>query len=211
MRGRREGVEPVLQSIRETVWRRAATYDANLGRPQDFVFGVTRNLLRKELAKAVPTHVELNEAALPTAAPDPLSSLLSRFDAHRWMRFVADAVGEDDWQRVVDLAFDDLGADAHSAEATRSIRTVRDRVALVASTVRAALMAADNGSAATLDIAACCVPDVAGLRTVLPLLDSSCDDIAARLGLHPGTVRSRVATVRRLLDIAMLVLRSEAI
>jgi hypothetical protein len=73
------------------------------------------------------------------------------------------------------------------------------------------LTAVDRGSAATLNIAVTCIPDTAGLSAVLPYLDSSCDDTAARLGLHPATVRSRVATVRRLLDIAMLVLRSEAI
>lgn len=209
MRGRMQDVEPVLQIVRETVWRRASSYDPDRGRPQDFVFGFTRNVVRRELARRAPKDAELNELTIASPSPDPLSNLVDRFDSHRWMRFVADAVGEDDWRRVVDLAFGYSGDS--SARSTRPIRAVREKVALVASTVRAALAAADSGSAAALNIAAACVPDAAGLREVLPYLGCSCDDTAALLGLHPGTVRSRVATVRRLLDVAMLVLRSEAI
>lgn len=211
MRGRPDEVDGVLQRVREIVWRRRGTFDPAKGRPADFVFGVTRNVITKELCRRRPLSVEFNDQVEAPTSPDPLSILVSRFDSHRWMRLVADAAGENDWEIVVSLA---LGGDEESAMLTsglsaRTIRATRERVSLIAATVRAALNAADHGRPATLAVARDCIPDTGGFHALLPHMDLDCNTLAKQLRIHPGTVRARTATLKKLLGVAIVTLQSE--
>jgi hypothetical protein len=212
MRGLPDEVDSVLQQVREIVWRRADSFDSTKGRPTDFVFGVTRNVISKELCRRRFRPEQLDAQMASPRSPDPLSTLVSRFDTHRWMSLVADAVGEHDWEVVVRLAFDqkNTDADAAASRSTRSLRSARERVALIAATVRAALDAADRHQPASQEVARSCIPDVAGLQAVLPYVDVPCEITACALGIHPGTVRSRNATVKHLLQVAIGILQAES-
>jgi DNA-directed RNA polymerase specialized sigma subunit, sigma24 homolog len=135
MRGRPNEIDGVLQLVRETVWHRAHTYDPNLGCANAFVFGITRNVVRRELARRIRPIEELDDDGPVSRQPDPLQALICRFDTHRWMRLVADAVGETDWALMVELALDDETPATIAKEhelSLRALRTIRDRVAITA-------------------------------------------------------------------------------
>lgn len=212
LRGRPNEVDAVLQRVRETVWRKADTYNPSRGCAGAFVFGITRNVVRHELERRVIPTEELTESTACSREPDPLQVLLSRFDAHRWMSLVSDFVGGDDWGLIAELAFLDNDCDELCARrhvAPRTVRTIRDRVALVASTVRAALASADADLPLTGSVLLGCVPARGGYRDVAAMLDCDAPTIAATLGIHPGSARARIATARRLLHIAQVVLEQE--
>lgn len=212
MRGRLDDVDSVLQRIRETVWRRAAAYDPSRGRPEDYVFGISRNIVRRELARHPVRNDVLSESVVAKTR-DPLSVLTARFDSRRWMRLVAEYAGEDDWKLVVELALDEDAAGSVSSRlgiSQRTLRSVRERVALIAATVRAAVDASDAGCAASTAAAIDCLPEAGGVRSVLPFMGANSEEVAQLLGVHPGTARARLATAKRLLQIAMSVLESEA-
>lgn len=212
MLGRLDDVDSVLQRIRETVWRRAAAYDPSRGRPEDYVFGISRNMVRRELSRHAVRNEVLSES-IAAKTRDPLTILTARFDSRRWMRLVAEYAGEDDWKLVVELALDEDSAGSVSARlgiSQRTLRSVKERVALIAATVRAAVDAADAGCAASAAVAMGCLPEACGARSVLPFMDANSEEVARLLGVHPGTARARLATAKRLLRIAMSVLESEA-
>lgn len=213
MRGRPNDVDGVLQSVRETVWRHRDAYDPERGSPDAFVFGVTRNVVRRELCRRAPDTAELPEDVESASAPDPLSALVRRFDAQRWMSLVADHVGEADWALITELALRDGDADGVAADhglTARALRTVRDRVSLIAHTVRAALAAADAGKPVTGSVIFHCLPEHGGLREVASMISDDAETIADALHLHPGSARARIATAKRLLMIARAVLLEEA-
>jgi DNA-directed RNA polymerase specialized sigma24 family protein len=212
MRGRPNEVDGVLQLVRETVWHRAHVYNPDLGCVNAFVFGITRNVVRRELSRRIPPVEELTDDLHEPKQPDPLHTLITRFDSHRWMRLVADFVGETDWALMVELALSD--EDAVSVArlhglTQRSLRTARDRVALTATTIRAALAAADADLPLTTSVIVQCVPVRGGLREVASMLTDDASTIAAKLGIHPGSARARIATAKRLLYVAQSVLEHE--
>jgi hypothetical protein len=128
------------------------------------------------------------------------------------MSLVADFVGEADWSLIAELALSDgAAADilAGRSLTSRSLRTVRDRVSLVAYTVRAALVAVDAELPLSGSVLLHCVPERGGLREVAAMLGTDANTIAERLQLHPGAARARIATAKRLLTIAYAVLHQE--
>lgn len=205
-------VDIILQTVRETVWHRAGSFDPALGTPSAFVFGITRNIVRSELRKPVPELVELPENLESSTNQDPLAILLRRFDANRWMGLVVDFVGPSDWAVISELALSDGDIEGVAAEhqlSGRGLRTVRDRVCLTALTVRAALAAADANLPLTGSVIVRCVPERGGMREVAEMIRDDADTIAARLQIHAGSARARIATVKRLLTIARTVLQQE--
>jgi hypothetical protein len=189
-------VDVVLQRVRETIWRRSSAFDPDRGRPEDWGFGITRNVVRRELQRRVRDDVSLVDETMPALEPDPLSRLVTQFDSRRWMRLVTEFVGDEDWRLVTALAAD--GANVSSVASrhgvgVRRLRTARERVALTAATVRAALTAADAGRKATVVVAAECLPERAGLRSPLPYLGTDSELVAKELAIHPGTARARIA------------------
>lgn len=212
MRGRPDDVDAVLQSVREVVWHRCEGYDAARGTPSAFVFGITRNVVRRELARRRQVVAELPEELESPKTPDPLAVLVGRFDAQRWMSLVADFVGPSDWAMITELALRDGDADGVAADhhlTARAFRTIRERVSLTAHTVRAALAAADANVPITGAVLLGCIPERGGLHEVAELLGDDAETIAAALHLHPGSARARIATVKRLLAIARTVLQRE--
>jgi DNA-directed RNA polymerase specialized sigma24 family protein len=211
LRGRPNDIDSVLQHVREVVWHRAARYDANRGTPNAFVFGITRNVVRSTLGRAARTSDGLPDE-LESDAFDPLTALVHRFDVYRWMTLVADFVGEADWSLVAELALSDgAAADilAGHSLSSRSLRTVRDRVSLVAYTVRAALAAVDAETPLTGAALVHCVPERGGLREVAAMIGTDATTIAETLQLHPGAARARIATAKRLLTIAYAVIHQD--
>lgn len=213
MRTRPDDVDVVLQSVRETVWHRGNAYDPAKGTPNAFVFGITRNIVRRELGKHFREIAELPEEIESISTPDPLAVLVRRFDAHRWMSLVADFVGPADWAVITEIALSDGDTDQvaefHHLTA-RALRSVRDRVTLTAHTVRAALAATDANLPITGSVILHCVPERGGLREVAEMIGDDADTIAATLHIHPGSARARIATAKRLLTIARTVLLQEA-
>lgn len=214
MRARPDDVDVVLQRVRETVWHRCDTFDPERGTPNAFVFGITRNIVRRELCKHVETAEELSEQMTSSQTPDPLDVLVSRFDAYRWMSLVADFVGPSDWVVMIELALSDAESDLVAAGhqlTLRGLRTIRDRVSLTAYTVRAALAATDANLPLTGSVILHCVPERGGLREVAERIGDDADEIAATLHIHPGSARARIATAKRLLTIARTVLQQEMV
>jgi hypothetical protein len=213
MRARPNDVDVVLQCVRETVWHRCGAFDPERGTPNAFVFGITRNIVRRELCKRVETVEGLSEDVASTL-PDPLEVLVSRFDAYRWMSLVADFVGPCEWAVMIELALTDAGPDIVAADhqlTVRGLRTIHDRVSLIAYTVRAALAATDANLPLSGSVILHCLPERGGLREVAERIGEDADEIAATLHLHPGSVRARIATAKRLLTIARTVLEQEMV
>lgn len=212
MRGRPNEVDAVLQSIRETVWHRSATYDPERGSPNYFVFGITRHVVLRELERKYVPMEDLPADIESNSDVDPLDAMISRFDAHRWMVLVAEYVGASDWHVMSDLSLSDGDAKrvatAHQLS-KRGLRTVRDRVCQTAQTVLAALAAADAGLPVTGSVIVSCVPETGGFREVAEMIDCDTNTIAATLHIHPGSARARTATAKRLLMIARAVLEQE--
>ncbi|WP_290473097.1 sigma factor [Leifsonia sp. 71-9] len=212
MRGRPNEVDAVLQLIRETVWRRSDTYDPGRGSPNYFVFGITRHVVLRELERKYVPVDDIPFDAESHSEVDPLDALICRFDAHRWMVLAADYVGPSDWRVMGDLSLSDGDAQRIAAEyqlSMRGLRTVRERVRQVAQTVLAALAAADAGLPVTGSVILSCVPESGGFREVAEMIGDDTNTIAARLHIHPGSARARIATAKRLLMIARTVLEQE--
>jgi hypothetical protein len=212
MRGRPNEVDDVLQLIRETVWHRAATYDPDRGTPNYFVFGITRHVVLRELERKYVRMDEVPADAERYSDVDPLDALIRRFDAHRWMLLAADYVGPSDWRVMGELSLSGGDAQRVAAEhqlSKRGLRTVRDRVCQVAQTVITALAAADAGLPVTSSVIVSCVPETGGFREVAEMISDDTNTIAARLHIHPGSARARIATAKRLLTIARAVLEQE--
>ncbi|WP_157480037.1 hypothetical protein [Leifsonia sp. Root227] len=53
------------------------------------------------------------------------------------------------------------------------------------------------------------MPEIGGFREVVEMINGDADTIAARLHIHPGSARARVATAKRLLMIDRTVLEHE--
>jgi DNA-directed RNA polymerase specialized sigma24 family protein len=212
MRGRIGDVDAVLQLVRETVWRRAHTYDPARGCPNAFVFGITRNVVRRELARRVRSLEALDGQVVVSGTPDPLQRLVNTFDTHRWMSLVADYVAADEWALVTEIALAEETAEAACCRhhlTLRKLRTIREHVAVTAFTVRAALAAADAGLPMTGSVILRCIPVQGGLREVAELLGQDAPAIADRLHIHPGSARARIATARKLVRIAAAVMQAE--
>ncbi|GAA4163837.1 hypothetical protein GCM10022286_24890 [Gryllotalpicola daejeonensis] len=207
-----DDVDVVLQSVREIVWRISARYDPTRGSPHEFVFGITRNVLRQWLhaRPSRPDALPDNLDALATA--DSLAVLERRFEAGRWTSMVAKHVGEKEWAAVVDLM---LSTDGTKAVAARhelrpaALARLRHRVYLTTYTVRGALSAADAGLPITPAVLLECVPDDGRLREVATFPGQDADAIASAFHIHPGRARAEIATLKRLLGIAQGVLRAE--
>jgi hypothetical protein len=216
LRGWPNEVDAVLQIARETVWNRSSTYDPQRGSPHAFVFGITRHVVLRELerkhgpADDVTVDVEVESES----DIDPLEAMIRLFDAHRWMVLVADYVGPSDWHVMSDLSLADGDAErvaeAHQLS-KRGVRTIRERVCQTARTVLAALSAADAGLPMTGSVIVSCVPEIGGFREVAGMIGDDADTIAARLHIHPGSARARIATAKRLLVIARAVLELEVV
>lgn len=213
LRGWPSEVDAVLQLARETVWHRSSLYDPERGSPHAFVFGITRHVVLREVERR---HVVMDDIPGDVESDtdiDPLDALIRRFDAHRWMVLVADFVGPSDWQVMSDLSLAngdvDRVADAHQIS-KRGLRSVHDRVCQTARTVLAALAAADAGLPLTGSVIVSCVPEIGGFREVAEMIGDDATTIAATLHIHPGSARARIATAKRLLMIARIVLEQEA-
>ncbi|GAB3396141.1 hypothetical protein GCM10027568_29700 [Humibacter soli] len=201
-------VDTVLQETRETVWRKATSFDPAKGTPSRFVFGFTRNIVHRH------QHHHADAEHLPEDVPAPhgadiLAGLVRRFDLHRWISLVADFVGVEEWEIITDLAFEDGKTDLIAARhdiSPRQLRSVRDHVSHVTYTVRAALTAIDLQLPRTDSVLVSCLPPHGGYRETAEHLDESGPVLAARLGIHPGSARARLATTKRLLTIAQIVL-----
>ena len=221
MRGYRGEVDATMQVIRETVWRNADRFDGHRGRPEDFVFGVARNVVRHELAKLArqprTTALEAAETASATNAArsmDPLTVLGSRQEHARWVQLLADATSEDEWGVVVELAVSgespEKAADRLGLP-PRLVRAIRERVTLVGLTVRAASAAAEREDCVSLAVLARCIPDRGGLREVLPYLGAPTEAAAAALSVAASTFRNRRALARRLLNLAVAIIGADRI
>lgn len=219
MYGYRSEVDAVMQKIRETVWRCENRYDPLRGRPEEFVFGIARNVVRREIAALGrrPLDVALIEplvATIPARVSDPLTMLVGRFEQHRWIQILADAVTETEWQVVIDLALTDTDHDTVADRfglTPRTVRAIRERVTLIASTVRAALVLADRGVPVSSNQLTRCVPSQGGLRQALEFLDIDAHTAATELGLAVGSFRNRRALATRLLRVAVDVIEHEQI
>jgi hypothetical protein len=204
-------VDAVLQEVRETVWRKADTFDPERGNHSRFVFGVTRNIVHRYQFRHTDTD------PLPTDLPAPqstdvLAGLVHRFDLHRWISLVADFVGDQEWEVVTDLAFENGNTETIAARhqiTLRRLRSIRDHVSRVTYTVRAALAAIDLDLPCTGSLLISCLPPVGGYREAAEHLDEPSPVLAQRLGIHPGSARARVAITRQLLTIAQIVLDRE--
>jgi len=211
LRGRPNDVDTVLQHIREVVWHRAKRYDSRRGTPNAYVFGITRNVVRSTLGRPAQASDGLPED-IESNSPDPLAALVNRFDSHRWMTLVADFAGEADWSLIAEFALSDGAAKeilAGHSLTSRSLRTVRDRVSLIAYTVRAALVAVDAEAPITGSVLVHCVPERGGLREVAAMIGTDATTIAETLHLHEGTARARIAHAKRLLMIAYAILHQD--
>lgn len=212
--GRRHSLDPdeVMQRIRESVWRRSNTFDPQAGTANAFVFGVTRNVLRNELRRQIPPYMGHWDQFESLVQPDALTLLVERYDVGRWMQIVAEYVSPRDWAVVSEIALEDGDAARVRLErdlCTRTVRTIRDRVFLTASTVRAALAAVDADLPMTGPVIVRCIPDQGGLREVAGMLGDSSEAIAKKLDIHPGSARARIAQAKRLVYIAHTVMRQE--
>jgi DNA-directed RNA polymerase specialized sigma24 family protein len=212
--GRRRSLDPdvVMQQIRESVWRRSSTYDPEAGTPNAFVFGITRNVLRNELRRRIPPYIGHWDQFESLVQPDALTLLVERYDVGRWMSLVAEFVSPRDWAVVSEIAL--TAGNSERIQQTcnlspRSVRTIRDRVFLIASTVRGALAAVDADLPMTGPVIVRCLPDQGGLREVARMLGDSSEAIAKKLDIHPGSARARIAQAKRLLYIAHAVMRQE--
>lgn len=209
---RADDVDVVLQSVREIVWRISARYDPTRGSPHEFVFGVTRNVLRQRMHVRPPLSDALPDELGAPVTVDALAALERRFEARRWTSIVAELVGEEEWVAVVDLM---LSTESVKAVAARhqlspgALGRLRDRVYLTAYAVRSALSAADAGRPITRSVLIECVPDKGRLREVAAMSDKGAETVAAALHIHPGRARAEIATLKRLLSIAQGVLREE--
>lgn len=212
--GRRHSLDPdeVMQQIRESVWRRSNSYDPRSGSPNAFVFGIARNVLRNELRRHIPPYMGHWDQFESLVQPDALTLLVERYDAGRWMKLVAEFVAPRDWAVVSEIAVADGDVERVGVErnlSVRAVRTIRDRVFLIASTVRAALAAVDADLPMTGPVIVRCIPDQGGIREVARMLDDSSEAIAKKLDIHPGSARARIAQAKRLLYIAHTVMRQE--
>ena len=208
---RPDEVDAVLQEVRETVWRKADSYDPQLGNPSRFVFGVTRNIVHRHQQPMTATEELPDELPAPTEQ-DVLAGLVRRFDLHRWISLVADFVGYQEWDVITDLAFEGGSCEVIAARhkiSPRQLRTVRDHVAHVTYTVRAALAALDLQLPHTGSVLINCLPPSGGYREAAEHLEEPGPVLAKRLGIHPGAARSRLAIARRLLTIAQIILDRE--
>jgi DNA-directed RNA polymerase specialized sigma24 family protein len=209
---RPEDVEAVLQEVRETVWRKADTFDPGRGNHSRFVFGITRNIVHRYHFR----HTDTDELRDDPPAPretDVLAGLVHRFDLHRWISLVADFVGIEEWEVITDLAFESGNTETIAARheiTQRRLRSIRDRVSHVTYTVRAALAAIDLDLARTGSLLINCLPPTGGYRETAEHLDEPAPVLAERLGIHPGSARARLAVTKRLLTIAQIVLDREA-
>jgi DNA-directed RNA polymerase specialized sigma24 family protein len=209
---RPEDVDAVLQETREIVWRKASSFDPALGNPSRFVFGITRNIVHRYHYRHTDTE-ELPEVVPAVRGTDVLAGLVHRFDLHRWISLVADFVGVEEWEVITDLAFEsgdsEVVAQRHQIT-LRHLRSIRDHVSHVTFTVRAALTAVDLQLPRTGTLLINCLPPTGGFRETAEHLDDSGPVLAARFGIHPGSARARIATTKRLLTIAQIVLDREA-
>ena len=212
LRGWPNEVEAVLQIARETVWHRYAAYDPQRGSPHAFVFGITRHVVLREIERKHVFVDDVTDDIESGSDIDPLEAMIRRFDAHRCMVLVADFVGPSDWHVISDLSLADGDAEqvagAHQLS-KRGVRTIHDRVCQTARTVLAALAAADAGLPMTGSVIVSCVPEIGGFREVAGMIADDAGTIAARLHIHPGSARARIATAKRLLMIARSVLEQE--
>ena len=206
--GRPEDVDAVLQETRETVWRKADTFDPALGNPSRFVFGITRNIVHRYHYQHTDTE-ELPDNQPAAQGTDVLAGLVHRFDLHRWISLVADFVGVEEWEIITDLAFEDGDVETIAARhqiSVRRLRTIRDHVCHVTYTVRAALAVLDSNLPRTGTRLIGCLPPAGGYRETAEHLDEPGPVLARRLGIHPGSARARIAVTKRLLTIAQIVL-----
>ncbi|MFF1571417.1 hypothetical protein ACFVWR_01615 [Leifsonia sp. NPDC058292] len=176
------------------------------------MFGITRHVVLREIERK---HVSIDDVPDDVESGsdiDPLEAMIRRFDAHRWMVLVADFVGPSDWHVMSDLSLANGDAErvagAHQLS-KRGVRTIHDRVCQTARTVLAALAAADAGLPMTGSVIVSCVPETGGFREVAGMIGDDAGTIAARLHIHPGSARARIATAKRLLMIARSVLEQE--
>jgi DNA-directed RNA polymerase specialized sigma24 family protein len=198
-------VDDVLQTVRETVLGRAETYDARRGEPGAWVFGVVRVCVKA--ARRVHAVACEREAAaaldenLPAAAAvygDPLAYVVEYCDALEWAHLVAEAATPFEWQVIVTFA-ETEGSAVDVAASLRvpitTVRSARDRVAVLTQTARTALDARDFGVPITLHG---CVPSAGGFAALLPYRDADEVHAAAALGIAVSTFRKRRALVTRL-------------
>jgi len=176
------------------------------------VFGITRHVVQREIERKHVSVDDVTDDIESGSDIDPLEAMIRRFDAHRWMVLVADFVGPSDWHVMSDLGL--AGGDAEQVAGAhqlskRGVRTIHDRVCQTARTVLAALAAADAGLPLTGSVIVSCVPETGGLREVAEMIGDDAGTIAARLHIHPGSARARIATTKRLLMIARAVLAQE--
>lgn len=213
--GRITTLDDVMARVRETAWTKVEEFDEDRGTFGAYVHGIARNIVSKQLAaKSEPVSIDVPEELADHRSPDPLNVLVTRYERRRWAELVAEFVGEEDWNLASELALSDASADEVATElgvTVRTLRTVKERVTMTALTVRAALAAADNGEPASLTTAARCLPEMSGVRGILPYLTMDAADVAKELGISDGAVRNRVAKARRLLSTALAVLEREGI
>lgn len=213
--GRIADLDDVMARVREIVWGKVEDFDEGRGTFGAYVHGIARNVVSKQLAsKPEPASIDVPEELEDHRSPDPLNVLVSRYERRRWAELVAEFVGEEDWDMAAELALSDGTAENVAQElgvTVRTLRTVKERVTMTALTVRAALIAADNGEAATLEAAARCLPEMSGVRGIVPYLNMDVAAAAQELRISDGAVRNRVAKARRLLSTAVAVLEREGI
>lgn len=213
--GRIAELDDVMARVREIVWGKVEDFDEDRGAFGAYVHGIARNVVSKQLAaKSEPASIDVPEELEDHRSPDPLNVLVSRYERRRWAELVAEFVGEEDWDMAAELALSDGTADDVAEElgvTVRTLRTVKERVTMTALTVRAALIAADNGESATLETAARCLPEMSGVRGIVPYLTMDVAATAQELRISDGAVRNRVAKARRLLSTALAVLEREGI
>lgn len=206
-----EDVGAVLQEVRETVWRKADTFDQGRGNHSRFVFGITRNIVHRYHFQHTDTD-DLDDDPPTQRDTDVLAGLVHRFDLHRWISLVADFVGIEEWEIITDLAFESGQAEtvaaAHGISARR-LRSIREHVCHVTYTVRAALTAVDLNLPRTGSVLIRCLPPTGGYREAAEHLDDAGPVLAERLGIHPGSARARLAVTKRLLTIAQIVMDRE--
>ncbi|MBS3177202.1 MULTISPECIES: sigma-70 family RNA polymerase sigma factor [unclassified Pseudoclavibacter] len=215
-------VDDVLSLTLIEAWKKVATFDSTRGQVEAWVWGICHNMIRKALRDAgrvgrIAEAAETNRMHSQRSSSDPQHLLTERYDHVDWMQRVAEFVGDEDWDVMLDLALTDEHpkdvADRHGLS-LRKVQVVRQRCEAIGRVVRAAQEAPlPNLHAEFRDAAVACVPlDVFDADRVLPLLNrhdlkaSSADELAAELGVSVSTARRLLKGVRELIDIAFTVL-----
>lgn len=218
MPGYRSSTDDVLQRVRETVWKSAWKYDPERGTPTEFVFGITRNVVRAEVRRLgnAKAEVPLADEAyhLQTSGPGPHETVWAASDTDRLLRVIADECSECEWLVVTESALSEKSCEEIGRRlrlCARTVRRIRHRVSEIAGVARRALVIADEQPDLGFEQSiAWCLPDDRLTQQIAELLEKRPVEAAAQVGISVGEFRRLRGQVRRLVDLASSIVRGGA-